>query len=98
MDDDKIQTRFNRGQNILFVTVKEPGSTNFEGAAKAVTSFNDKGKFDVLPFHTNFISLIKEMVIIYKEDGSEKKIPLERGVIKVTADNVRILIGLKSIL
>lgn len=81
---------------LLTVTVKSPGQTVFSGWAKAITSVNEKGIFDILPYHSNFISLIKEKVIIHQEDNKEMNIQLETGIIKVYEDTVRILIGIKA--
>jgi len=79
---------------VLTVTVKSPGKTVFSGPAQAVTSTNEKGTFDILPFHTNFISLIKDTVIIHQENQKEMKITLQTGIIKVYEDTVHILIGI----
>lgn len=81
---------------LLTVTVKSPGQTVFSGWAKAVTSTNEKGLFDVLPYHANFISLIRGTVIIHQEDNKEMKISLETGIIKVYEDTVHILIGIET--
>lgn len=69
-------------------------AVTFEGDAVAITSVNDKGKFDVLPNHANFISIIKDYVIIKKKDGQDQKIEL-RGptVLRVWKDKVDIYLG-----
>ena len=55
-------------KNTLYLSVKSPTKIHFEGQANAVSSVNDKGKFDVLAYHENFISLIQETLIIIKEN------------------------------
>ncbi len=55
------------------VRARSREEVTFEGEALALTSVNDKGKFDVLPNHANFISLIKDYVIIKKKDGIDAK-------------------------
>jgi F0F1-type ATP synthase epsilon subunit len=77
----------------LTVTVKGTKSELYNGPALSVTSVNKKGKFDILPFHINFISLIKDYVIIRKENKKEITFPLETGVLKANEDKVKILIG-----
>lgn len=79
--------------HLLSVTVKGPSKQEFKGEAVSVTSLNKKGKFDVLPFHINFISLIKEYVIIIQKDKKKITFPLQSGIMKVYEDNVNILIG-----
>ena len=84
MDDKKLLT----------VTVKGPKNEEFNGTAISITSTNEKGKFDILPYHANFITLIKDFVIIQQPDKKQITFPLTNGVIKVYEDKVNILIGI----
>lgn len=81
---------------ILSVSIKRPDRVEFTGKAKAVTSTNMRGTFDVLPFHSNFISLIKDKVTIHLEDSEPVSYALQAGIIKVTSNNVTILIGIET--
>jgi F0F1-type ATP synthase epsilon subunit len=56
-------------QQILQVRVLSPKKMIFLGQAESVTSTNTTGKFDILPQHANFITLIKNspIVIINKQ-------------------------------
>lgn len=81
---------------LLSVTIKDPKSTTFAGVALAVSSRNSSGKFDILPYHSNFISLIKEAVTIHLENKKQITIPLKNGIIKVRGDTVKILIGIET--
>lgn len=78
----------------LTVSVKGPKNELFSGSALSVTSVNNKGKFDVLPFHINFISLIRDYVIIREQGKKEITLPLTTGVMRVFEDKVNILIGI----
>ena len=78
---------------LLSVTVKGPIKQEFQGEAISVTSLNKVGKFDVLPFHANFITLIREYVIIEQQDKKKITFPLQSGIMKVFEDKVNILIG-----
>jgi F0F1-type ATP synthase epsilon subunit len=81
-------------KQILNVHFSSPDVIYFEGEAEAVTTVNDKGEFDVLPFHENFIAIVKEKVIIHIKRGGEKKeFPLDAGVLKVEKNKVSILTG-----
>lgn len=82
---------------LLTVVVKSPKRTEFSGSANAVTSYNLKGKFDVLPFHANFISVIEKMVIIHQKDKPDVTIGVDKGIMKVTRDTVTVLIGVQTI-
>lgn len=61
--------------------------------AKAVSSQNLLGNFDILPDHTNFITLIMKNLTIHT---FQKKInfQFERGVLEVSENKVNIFLGL----
>lgn len=63
---------------------------------KAVTSTNDTGLFDVLPEHTNFISVINKSITAHKMDGTTQEIPLANGIMKIKDSSVRCFIDLLS--
>ena len=80
---------------IIRVKARSREAVTFEGEAVAVTSINDRGEFDVLPNHANFISIIKDYIIIKKKDGQEQKIELKGPtVLKVWKNRVDIYLGL----
>lgn len=78
---------------LLTIIVKSPTKTEYSGQAKALTSYNMRGKFDILGYHANFISIIEQMVIIHQENKQEVKIGLEKGIMKVSRNTVTVLIG-----
>lgn len=69
------------------------GKEAFQERATAVSSQNRLGDFDILPSHTNFITLILKTLTIHT---FEKKInfQFERGVLEVSEDRVNIFLGL----
>ena len=78
----------------LVAVIRDRNALLFQGAVEAVSSFNDTGPFDILPQHQNFISLIKQAVILHLADKQEKRIELTLGVLKVSSDNVEIYLGI----
>lgn len=78
----------------LNVLVRDRSGVLFEGEAEAVSSLNQKGLFDILPLHANFISLISKSVIIHLRDKEPKEIPIETGVLKIRDDNIEIYVGI----
>lgn len=56
----------------LKVSVKSTLAIIWEGEADSVSSINTQGPFDVLPMHSNFISVIENHPIIVRI-GREKK-------------------------
>ena len=78
----------------LLVIVRDRNTLIFQGQVEAVSSFNDMGPFDVLPRHANFISLIKQAIILHLMDKTEKRIEVTSGVMKVRENNVEIYLGI----
>lgn len=83
----------NKNNKFLTVTVKGPKNEEFNGVAISVTSTNKKGKFDILPHHASFITLIKDYIIIQQPDHKQITLPLTNGIIKAYEDKVNVLIG-----
>ena len=79
--------------NILSVIVMSGDSIILDTRAYSVSSRNEKGRFDILPMHANFISLIKEFVKINVEADEPKQIVLKIGIVRVFENNVQIFIG-----
>jgi F0F1-type ATP synthase epsilon subunit len=93
MKDDKSAAA--RDDKAIFVKVRDRESVIYEGMAKSLSSQNEKGKFDILPLHANFISLLGETLIIKKEDDIEQEIPLANGVVRAVENKVEVYLGIK---
>jgi F0F1-type ATP synthase epsilon subunit len=78
------------------VTVRNRTQILFNEEAKSVSSKNDTGVFDILPEHSNFISLITSPLIIRKLDGTKQEITFQNGLLKVKENNVHCYIDLIS--
>jgi len=65
----------------------------FKGSVSAITSSNNKGVFDVLPKHTNFISIIKDFITIHLDAGNKKEIKIKRGVLRCLGNKVNVFLG-----
>lgn len=50
--------------NILQVKILSPKKMIFLGQADSVSSTNSSGKFDILPQHANFITLVKNKPLV----------------------------------
>ena len=75
------------------VTVKNKDQTLYQGKVVSLSSVNDKGQFDVLPEHTNFISLIKDKLIIRELGKVPQEIKLNQAIMRVLTGKVDIFIG-----
>ena len=70
------------------VVIRNRNTVLFHDKISSVTSYNDKGVFDILPEHENFISLIKNSVIIHKNKNETHEIKINNGVVRVYNNNV----------
>jgi F0F1-type ATP synthase epsilon subunit len=81
-------------QTTLTVMIMTPEKVLFTGEATSVSSINDTGPFDILAGHSNFISLIKDSLIVRLEKG-EYKTHLSHGVLRVFQGDVKVFLGLQ---
>ncbi|OGK26238.1 hypothetical protein A2954_03475 [Candidatus Roizmanbacteria bacterium RIFCSPLOWO2_01_FULL_37_12] len=81
----------------ISVTIYGLESVLYKGNVNAITSINEKGKFDILPLHSNFISIVKDYLTLQLKDGSEKKFKLIQGVLKFTDNEASIFLGLEGL-
>ncbi len=59
--------------DFLNVKILSPTQTIFDGPALSVSSTNTLGKFDILPYHANFITLVEKtpVVLRVRKEGAE---------------------------
>jgi F0F1-type ATP synthase epsilon subunit len=65
----------------------------YSGEAKAVTGYNEKGLFDILPMHSHFITEILKTIVVHTPEGEEKSFEVSRGILKVGDNEVKIFLG-----
>ena len=79
----------------IHVNIRNMDGTVLEEDASAISSYNEVGLFDVLPMHANFISIIKDKVIIHH--GKEaKEVPIGVGILRVTNNVANIYLGVAT--
>jgi F0F1-type ATP synthase epsilon subunit len=78
----------------LNIDIKSRKKQYFKGQAHTLTSINETGEFDVLPYHANFITLIKDFIILDSKKGNENKIDIDTGVLSVQDNIVQIYLDL----
>lgn len=72
----------------MHVKVYAPFKIYFDGDAQSISAINDTGPFDILPKHHNFMTLINPGDVIVRSEKGEEKIPIQRGIMHVKADEV----------
>jgi F0F1-type ATP synthase epsilon subunit len=62
----------------------------------AISSTNQKGPFDILPNHSNFITLIHEYLHIHYDRKEVKKIEIDSGVIRCVNNTIQVYLGVET--
>ena len=84
-------------QRDISVTIYGLESILYQGKVKALTSVNESGKFDILPMHSNFISIVKDYLILHERQETKKEFKLTRGVLRVVNNEASIFLGLEGL-
>lgn len=84
--------------NTLEVYIRDPEKIYFQGKVIAISSLNEKGPFDILAEHENFITIIKDTLTLQMPDNTTKNVPLNKGVLKALRNKVYIFLELESLL
>ena len=80
--------------NNISISIKNRQGIVFNDTAQSVSSYNDKGPFDILPDHENFISLIYQKIVVHKTDNKTEEFKIDNGVLRVYKNEVNIYIGI----
>jgi F0F1-type ATP synthase epsilon subunit len=81
----------------LFIHIKSPEGSLFEGYVDALSSINEFGRFDVLVEHENFICIIREYITLYEKKTVLKNIKIDSGVLKATENKINIFLGIDTL-
>jgi F0F1-type ATP synthase epsilon subunit len=91
---NQTQSEQNPSAEKIHVIVRNRNSILFDNDVKSITSKNDTGIFDILPEHSNFISLISSPLILRTADGQKKEITFKNGLIKVKDNAIHCYVDL----
>jgi len=67
---------------------------SFKGKVFSISSKNKLGKFDILPKHANFITLISDYLILRTPENKTTKLHFKRGVLEAYKNKVRVFLEL----
>ena len=76
------------GKLSMYIKVRSPFKSYYDGDAFSISAENATGPFDILPQHHNFISLLNPCELIIRASGGEQKIQIASGLMHVKADQV----------
>ena len=80
--------------NVTLFWPPSAGKLGYEGPANTVSCENKVGTFDILPKHTNFISLIFKKISIVTLGNRKIDFEFKRGVLEVSEDSVKVFLGI----
>jgi F0F1-type ATP synthase epsilon subunit len=78
----------------LDVFIRSKEKLLYSGVGTSVSSENERGPFDILYRHANFICLIFNYVIVDKGLPTEMSFQLEKGIMYVASGKVDIYVGI----
>lgn len=76
------------GKDTVYVKVYAPSKVYFEGEANSISADNQTGRFDILPHHHNFITLLVPCEVVVQTPTHEEKIRIQNGIMHVKADKI----------
>lgn len=75
-----------------------PMEVAYEGEALAVSSSNSEGKFDIIPQHANFVTIVENQPItVLKTDKSKLNFNFSQAIIYCSANQVKVYADPKTI-
>jgi F0F1-type ATP synthase epsilon subunit len=78
----------------LTVTARAPFHKYYEGPAKSVSAVNGVGKFDILPGHANFFSVMVPGEVVIETDSDVINFAINNGVISVRGPEVMLFVNM----
>lgn len=79
------------------VMVRTTEDIVYEGEVERISSYNEVGRFDIYPMHANFISILRQEIILYHNKQKVKELKIEQAVLKVKGDVVHIFLGIEAL-
>lgn len=78
----------------LSVIARAPFKVYYEGDAESVTAINKVGKFDVLPGHADFFSVLKPGEVAIETTDNAITFTITNGIITVRDDEVMLFVNM----
>ena len=78
----------------LEVIARAPFKIYYEGVAESVSATNNVGRFDILPGHADFFSIINEGEVSIGTDKEVITININNGIVSVKDNNVMLFLNI----
>lgn len=76
------------------VSLRQSKGVIFQGKVTAVSAVNQVGAFDILASHANFVTTIKDRVILTHSHGYRREFKLKTGILAVRDNQVQVFFGI----
>jgi F0F1-type ATP synthase epsilon subunit len=78
----------------LHVIARAPFHVYYDGSAQSLSAENKVGKFDILPRHADFFSLLKPCDVVIITATEEITFPIHTGMLTVRDDEVMLFVNM----
>lgn len=78
----------------LTVVARSPFRIYYEGAAKVVSAENSVGKFDILPGHADFFSVLTPGEVLIETESDAINFNITNGMVAVRDDEVMLFVNM----
>lgn len=78
----------------LHVIARAPFHLYYDGPALSLSAENKVGKFDILPEHADFFSLLKPCDVIIETETEEISFPVHTGMLTVRNNEVMLFVNM----
>ncbi len=80
--------------SLLTVIAREPFKVHYEGPARVVSATNKVGRFDVLPGHADFFSVMSPGEVVIETETETVNFAVSGGIIGVRDDEVMLFVNM----
>ena len=82
------------GTNQMTVIARSPFHLYYEGLADSVTAVNAVGKFDILPGHADFFSMLDPGEVVIGTSADQVVFTIHNGIITVRDNEVMLFVNM----
>jgi F0F1-type ATP synthase epsilon subunit len=78
----------------LRVIARSPFNTFYEGPANGLSAINPVGKFDILPGHADFFSMLVPCKVVIDTDEDPVEFDISNGIITVRDNSINLFVNM----
>jgi F0F1-type ATP synthase epsilon subunit len=78
----------------LRVIARSPFSVHYEGTANGLSAQNPVGKFDILPGHADFFSMLVPCTVTVDTDDGPVEFEITSGIITVRDNSINLFVNM----